>query len=74
VLDVRNKAGDYDEIDRTISKDLIGDMHIAALRVANLRYHGTASSTGAELYEVLDCTIADRAGARDLKLVKAGRV
>lgn len=74
VLDVRNKSGNNDKIDRAISKDLIGDMDIAALCIMNLRYHGTASSTGpSSMRLVSDCTIADPARARDLKLLKAGR-
>jgi hypothetical protein len=59
VLNVRNKPGNYDQVDRATSKDLIGDMHIAALRIVNLRYHGTALLKRSECYEVPVSTIAE---------------
>jgi len=39
VLDMRNEARNDDEVFWTMTKDLIGDMHIPTLGVTNFRCH-----------------------------------
>src|SRR6266550_4318210 len=38
-LDVRDPAGDVDEVERPVADDLVGDVDIATLRVSGLRRH-----------------------------------
>src|SRR6185369_4021579 len=43
MLDVRNEAGNDDEVFRTLSEDLIGDMHIATFGVTDFGRHSMFS-------------------------------
>jgi hypothetical protein len=38
-LDVRDPTGHVDEVARSLADDLVGNVHVAALRVAGLRGH-----------------------------------
>src|SRR5205085_3605513 len=48
-VDVRDPPGDEDEIERTVAEDLIGDVDVAALRVARLGVHDHRPCSGAAL-------------------------
>src|SRR4029077_17445444 len=61
---MRNEAGHKHEIDFTVAKDLIGDVHMTALGIADRRLHGTSP--------VMDGEVLPKAGQVSQRVADPG--
>jgi hypothetical protein len=72
---MRNEAGHKHEIDFTVAEDLIGDVHMTALGIADRRLHGTSPVMDGEVLpkagQVMQRWFTEGFETRDLKDAKA---